>query len=181
MSLRTLAMQQGAYEECKTNEGNFAGACKDFKIDAALEAKMIQLFVNLISSLLLAALVWRKGRARLPRNSKAVRYFKIAGALLLGAQVAIYALFGFGEIFGGDWSGAGHLLQALIVTALAVLAWLRPREGGLALLIGVAAFVLSFAIGGSLPPVSVLSASIVIIAVPQALAGLCFWQASRSR
>ena len=84
-------MQQGAYDEYKTNEGNFAGACKDFKIDAALEVKMIQVFVNLISGLLLAALVWRNGRARLPNNSKAVRYFKIAGALLLGAQVAIYA------------------------------------------------------------------------------------------
>ncbi|MBU6359807.1 MAG: hypothetical protein KGS46_07265 [Chloroflexi bacterium] len=143
---------------------------------------MIQVFVNLISGLLLAALAWRKGRVRLPCNSKAVRYFKIAGALLLGAQVAVYALFGFGEIVGGDWSGAGHLLQALIVTALAVLAWLRPREGGLALLIGAAAFVFSFAIAaGSLPTMSVLSASIVIIAAPQALAGLCFWQASRSR
>ncbi|MCW1970256.1 MAG: hypothetical protein KIH69_019260 [Anaerolineae bacterium] len=142
---------------------------------------MIQVVVNLFSGLLLAALVWRKGRACLPSGSKAVRYFKRAGVLFLAAQVAVYALFGFGEIFGGDWSGAGHLAQALITTALAVLAWLRPREGGLALLAGVAAFVFSFFIAGSLPAMSVLFASIVIIALPQALAGLCFWQASRSR
>lgn len=142
---------------------------------------MIQVFVNLFSGLLLAALVWRKGRASLPSGSKAVRYLKRAGVLFLAAQVMVYALFGFGEILEGDWSGAGHLVQALIVTALAWLAWLRPREGGLALLAGVAAFVFSFAFAGSLPEMSVLSASILIIALPQALAGLCFWQASRSR
>jgi len=73
-----------------------------------------------------------------------VRGLLIVGLIPLGLQAFIFLLFGAAEIAKGDLSGAGHLvsLAATVLLAslaatvlLAVLAWKRPIEGGIALLI----------------------------------------------
>jgi hypothetical protein len=88
----------------------------------------------------------------------------IAGLILLGLQVGVFLLFGIGEMASGDLSGAGHLLPAVATVVLAVLAWRRPVEGGVALvLIGVLARV----------GVSDITA-LLILAAPPIVSGLLF-------
>jgi len=47
----------------------------------------------------------------------------------------ILLLFAIGETVGGDWSGLGHLIQAIPIALLMWLGWKRPLWGGIFLLI----------------------------------------------
>ncbi|MCX6025121.1 MAG: hypothetical protein NTY23_02475 [Chloroflexi bacterium] len=64
----------------------------------------------------------------------------IAALVPLGLQAAVLALFGLGEMLSGDLSGAGHLISLVAAVLPAFLAWKRPLEGGIALVVmGLAA------------------------------------------
>ena len=83
-------------------------------------------------------------------------------------QVAFLLLFGIGEMASGDLSGAGHLLPAAASALLALLAWLRPLEGGVALFIaGVVTAIPVIASG-------VISSAPFIMAAPQIVSGVLF-------
>jgi hypothetical protein len=66
---------------------------------------------------------------------------KIVALVFPGAVIAILLLFAFGEIIGGDWSGLGHVFQAIPVGLLMWVGWRRPVWGGIFLFIlGLFAF-----------------------------------------
>jgi hypothetical protein len=65
-------------------------------------------------------------------NSKAL---KIVALIFAGFTIAILLLFGLGETIGGDWSGLGHLIQAMPIGLLMWLGWKRPFWGGLFLIV----------------------------------------------
>jgi hypothetical protein len=83
---------------------------------------------------LLGALTLRIGRDRRAHACVWCRAAMGAGLIPLGLQIAVLGLFGFGEMASGDLSGSGHLVPLAVSLLLGVLAWLRPIEGGLALL-----------------------------------------------
>jgi hypothetical protein len=114
-------------------------------------------------------LVWRGGRDQRVGTIKPAHWLRIVGLIPLGMQVLIFLLFGFGEMFSGDISGAGHLLQALVVAPLGFLAWMRPLEGGIALFIVGLVTYLSF------PESALLSSEILILAAPQVVSGVLFF------
>jgi hypothetical protein len=52
-----------------------------------------------------------------------------------GLSLLILAAFAFGETASGDWSGLGHLVQAVPIVLLMWLGWKRPLWGGILLLL----------------------------------------------
>jgi len=66
---------------------------------------------------------------------KNVKALKIVALIFPGAVIAILLLFALGETIGGDWSGLGHLVQALPIGLLMWLGWKRPLWGGMFLLV----------------------------------------------
>ncbi|CCF84752.1 DUF7670 domain-containing protein [Nitrolancea hollandica] len=101
--------------------------------------------------------------------------FKIVGLILLLIPVLILTFFAVGESIGGDLSGLGHLIQAAPLVILALLAWKRPRAGGL-LLIGLGTLLaLGFLLFTNNPePIAIL-----LVFGPPILSGLLFLMAAR--
>lgn len=103
-----------------------------------------------------------------------------AAALVIGAApVGLLALFAFGEAAAGNVSGLGHLLQAVPLVILLVLAWWRPFVGGLALVavaVGLAAVYL-VVLGG---PLSMKLVATVLFFGPPVVGGALFIRSSRT-
>jgi hypothetical protein len=96
---------------------------------------MSQILVSLISIAVVGFIVLRSGRDTRVEGIAWVRGTMIAALIPLGLQAAVLALFGLGEMLSGDLSGAGHLLSLLTTVLTAFLAWTRPLEGGIALVV----------------------------------------------
>ena len=60
---------------------------------------------------------------------------KIIGLVFPGLTIAFLLLFALGETIGGDWSGRGHLIQAIPIAFLMWLGWKHPLPGGILLLV----------------------------------------------
>ena len=120
--------------------------------------------VHVVAILLLGFRVWGWGRDLRVGTHKTAQSLRIVGLVPLGLQFGFFMLFAFGEMMGGDLSGASHLLQAVGPALLAVLAWMRPFEAGVALII--AGLVSAAAIPD-------LTASL-ILAGPDILSGILF-------
>lgn len=68
---------------------------------------------------------------------------KTIGIGILLIPSAILALFGFGEVFGGNISGLQHFLQLLPLVILAVVSWKHPNIGGKFLIaLGILVFMI---------------------------------------
>ena len=136
------------------------------------------LVVNILAVVVVGFTALRRGRDRRVDGLGFVRGLMIAGLVPLGLQAIILTLFGFGEMASGDLSGAGHLVSLAATVLLAFLAWKRPIEGGVALVIvGIA----------SAPQYRDAIASIIMVA-PQLVSGALFlvagtagWSASAPR
>ncbi len=87
-------------------------------------------FFNIVAIVVMGFLVWHRGRDQRAGSIKAAHWLRIAGLIPLGLEVAILLFFGFGEMGSGDLSGVSHLLPAVPIVLLGILAWLRPLEGG---------------------------------------------------
>jgi len=96
---------------------------------------MSQILVSLISIAVVGFIVLRSGRDTRVEGIAWVRGTMIAALIPLGLQAAVLALFGLGEMLAGDLSGAGHLLSLVATVLTAFLAWTRPLEGGIALVV----------------------------------------------
>jgi hypothetical protein len=70
---------------------------------------------------------------------------KFLGLMALVVPLGILALFTAGEVAGGDVSGLQHVVQALPLVALALLAWRKPRAGGVILIIVAIALAVLYA------------------------------------
>jgi len=139
---------------------------------------MLQLIVNIVVIAVVASIVLRRGRDRRAGSVRAARWLRVAGLVPLGLQVAVFLVFGFGEMASGDLSGVAHLLPAAAIILLGVLAWLRPLEGGIALIAAGALVMMAFIAGvfasGPAPESAAMSPAIMIVAVPQLISGVLF-------
>jgi len=136
------------------------------------------ILLSIISIVVLVFVLLRFGGERRVKGIRWVRGLMIVALIPLGLQAIVLALFGFGEMASGDLSGAGHLVPLAATLSLAFLAWRRPIEGGVALLIVGLATVAEF----------YDATARTIMAAPQLLsgglflgAGLGAWVISRRR
>ncbi len=106
---------------------------------------------------------------------------KVAVGLLL-LPIGVLTLFTVGEIMGGDWSGASHLVQLAPLVLLAWVGWRYPKIGGLLLVvIGIVlAVVYAVVTRGRL---SVMTVGLVelLILLPPVVAGGLFMLSGRER
>jgi hypothetical protein len=136
---------------------------------------MILFLINIVVIVALGFLVWRRGRDRRVGTIKSAHWLRIAGLVPLFLQVAIFLLFGIGEMASGDLSGAGHLLQVAATVLLGLLAWMRPLEAGVALIAGAALFIAGMVTSINLSESTVISPAIMIMAAPQMISGVLFF------
>jgi hypothetical protein len=139
---------------------------------------MLLMLFNAVAVVVVGFLMLRRGRDPRAGCTRSARWLRVAGLIPLALQIGIYLLFGIGEMASGDLSGAGHLLPAAVAALLAVLAWLRPLQGGIALLAAAALYAIVFAGGafasGPPPPGAAFSPALLITTVPQLLSGILF-------
>ena len=138
----------------------------------------IAILLTFVSIVVVGFITLRFGGDRRLKGVRWVQGAMIVGLIPLGLQVLVLALFGFGEMASGDLSGAGHLVPLAATVLLAFLAWKRPIEGGVALVI------VGFATAAEFYDATAR----MIMAVPQLLggglflaAGLGAWAASRRK
>ena len=101
---------------------------------------------------------------------------KIAAEIFPGIPLMILLLFAVGETVGGDWSGLGHLIQAIPIAFLMWLGWKRPLWGGILLLVLSLIAVYSFA--NPLRGVNWLAPLLIVVA-PLILSGILFLSAAQ--
>jgi hypothetical protein len=100
---------------------------------------------------------------------------KIAALIFPGIPLVILLLFAIGETAGGDWSGLGHLLQAIPIALLMWLGWKRPLWGGILLL--VLSLFAAYSFANPLRGMDWL-APLLIIITPLVLSGVLFLSAA---
>lgn len=105
------------------------------------------------------------------------RRIKIAALVFPGIPLTILLLFAIGESVGGDWSGVGHLIQAIPIALLMWLGWKRPLWGGVLLL--VLSLIAAYSFANPLRGTDWL-APLLIIVTPLILSGILFLSAARS-
>jgi len=101
---------------------------------------------------------------------------KIIALIPSGLVVGILLLFLIGETVSGDWSGLGHLIQAIPIAFLMWLGWKRPLWGGILLLVLSLIAVYSFA--NPLRGVNWLAPLLIVVA-PLILSGILFLSAAQ--
>jgi len=140
---------------------------------------MIRFLANIVAIATMGLLVLRRGRDQRAGSIRPAHWLRLAGLIPLGLQVAIFLLFGIGEMASGDLSGAGHLLQVAVTALLGMLAWMRPLEGGAALFGVAALFIVNSIVGVvtsmPLPESTAISPAIMIMAAPQIVSGALFF------
>jgi hypothetical protein len=100
---------------------------------------------------------------------------KIVALLFPGLTIAVLLLFAIGETTGGDWSGLGHLIQALPIAFLIWLGWKHPLPGGILLL--VLSFLAAYSLIDVLRGPEGLAPFLIIIA-PLFLSGMLLLSAA---
>jgi hypothetical protein len=140
---------------------------------------MILFLANIVAIAAVGFLVLRRGRDQRAGSTKSAHWLRIAGLIPLGLQVAIFSLFGIGEMAGGESGGAMHLLEAIVIALPGMLAWMRPLEGGIALFVcgalSTIGFIVALVASGPLPEGAVMSPSVIITAAPQIVSGVLFF------
>ena len=124
----------------------------------------------------LGLIVLLRGRDRRVGSNRLARWLRIAALIPLGLEAAVFVLFGVAEMVGGDLGGGGHLLQLVMLVLLAILAWMRPVEGGVGLAVAgmVSAAQLLAGARGS-PEPTMVSPALMIVALPQIISGVLFF------
>jgi hypothetical protein len=101
---------------------------------------------------------------------------KTIALIFPGIPLVILLLFAIGETVGGDWSGLGHLIQAIPIALLMWLGWKRPLWGGILLL--VLSLVAAYSFANPLSGADWLAPLLIIVA-PLILSGILFLSAAR--
>jgi len=136
---------------------------------------MILGFAIPVAIIVLGFFVRRRGRDERVGRAQPARRLRIAALIPLALQAGVFLLFGVGEMLGGDWSGAGHLVQLAVAVLLAIPAWMRPLEGGLAVLAAGVLQAASMAgdLGGA--EGAAVSPGLIILAIPLIVSGALFF------
>ena len=138
---------------------------------------MILFVVNIVTFAAVAFLIWLRGSDKRVEHVRTARLLRIAALVPLGLQAAIFLAFGFGEMAGGDLSGAAHLLEVAGTALLGVLAWKRPLEAGAALFAGGVLFAAGLLASMPAGQGAVISPAMLILGVPELLSGALFFTA----
>lgn len=125
---------------------------------------MTSIFVNILAIAIVGFVLIRKGQEQRVWDQPTASRLMIVGLIPLVLQIAIFLLFGLGEMASGELSGAGHLLPAVATLVLMLLSWKRPIEGGAAL----------FVIGAVTTTDVSEATALLIMAAPQIVSGLMF-------
>lgn len=125
---------------------------------------MTSIFVNILAIAIVGFVLIRKGQEQRVWDQPTASRLMIVGLIPLVLQIAIFLLFGLGEMASGELSGAGHLLPAVATLVLMLLSWKRPIEGGAAL----------FVIGAVTTTDVSEATALLIMAAPQIFSGLMF-------
>jgi len=135
---------------------------------------MALFLANIVTAIVVAFLVWRRGPDRRVGSVRSARLLRTAALVPLGLLAAVFLAFGLGEMTGGDPSGAGHLLSVAGIAVLGVLAWKRPLEAGAGLLAAGVLFAVSVAVAVPRGEGTAISPSVLILGAPQMLSGALF-------
>lgn len=106
---------------------------------------------------------------------KNIETLKIIALIFPGLTIAVLLLFAIGETIGGDWSGLGHLIQAVPIVFLMWLGWRHPLSGGILLL--VLSFLAAYSLGDILRGPEWLAPFLIII-TPLILSGILLLSAA---
>jgi len=101
---------------------------------------------------------------------------KIVALIIPGIPLVILLLFAIGETVGGDWSGLGHLIQAIPIALLMWLGWKRPLWGGILLL--VLSLIAAYSFANPFHGMDWLAPLLIIVA-PLFLSGILFLSSAR--
>ncbi len=101
-------------------------------------------FATFAALIVLFIIVLRRGPDPRIKASTTAQRLRIAAFVFLAIPLAMFLLFGIGEMVGGDIGGGMHLVEALVVVLLAAIAWRRPFEAGIALCLGGVALAAIF-------------------------------------
>lgn len=113
---------------------------------------------------------------------KLANVLKIIAEIPIALLIAFLLFMGMGEMAGGDFSGIGHLLPAVVFGALMWLAWKRPLYAGIILiLLGIVNLV---RYGGAIERVGDWYVPILIMSVPLLFTGFLLlfaaWKTSKA-
>ena len=123
---------------------------------------------------------WRRMPTRpLPPNDGARRLLRIA-VVMLWVNAAFWAFMGVGEVLGGDISGVGHLLPAVLGGILAWLVGRRPGEGAV-VLVGLGMITTAWYLWPKAGGWQFDMVPIVLLAMPFLVPGLLLWAAFENR
>lgn len=103
------------------------------------------LLAGLVVLVILAVILWRYGPDTVRIDDPHARPWRWAALGVMGLYVIFLVFMGVGEMVGGDFSGASHLLPAAMLGVAMYLASKRPRESGVVLLLIGAAISAYFA------------------------------------
>lgn len=138
---------------------------------------MIIFFTNIVALVVLGILVLRHGRDQRIGRNKVAHWLRIAGLIPLGLQVLVSLDVGIGGMASSELGGALYLLEAIVLALLGMFAWLRPLEGGIALLACGALSTIGFLVA-FVPLASLVSAEVsysgIITGIPQIVSGALF-------
>ena len=106
------------------------------------------------------------------KSNQLAIWLRWVALIIMGLFVAFMLFMGIGEMVGGEFSGIGHLLPALIGVGLLILAWKKPILGGFILLaLGI---ISSLYFAGRLNLANLISLPVLIMGAPFLLSGLIF-------
>ena len=125
-----------------------------------------------VAVVVLAILVFRRGSDEDVARDKRALWVRRIALTLMGLSAAFWAFMGVGEMASGDFSGVIHLVPAVMIVLLMLLARRRPFEGGIVLaLLGVVTSAYFY--DASIGPEGNLE-TIAITGVPFLVVGLLF-------
>ena len=139
---------------------------------------MITSLLNLLSIIILGSIVLRLGRVERAMIIRAARWLMIAGLAPLGFLFVLYMCFGISEMASGEAGGAMHVVQAVVIALMGVLAWLRPFEAGIVFLASGGLFGIGFTLAFiktlTIPAAGMISPSVMLLSLPQMISGTLF-------
>ena len=132
---------------------------------------MVAVAFLLVALVVLVVLAVAKGAFKINPDLAEGRWWVLAAQILLGAYAAFWLYFTFGEVFGGELSGLGHLPPALAAIGLIYLTRKLPLESGF-VLAALGVMISAYFVVMSRAELSRNLPAIVLMGLPYMAAGL---------
>ena len=91
--------------------------------------------LTVVAILALVIIAFRRGPDKVIVANKQAKWLLCAALVLMGIYAVFWLFFGIAEMTSGDLSGVIHLIPTIMLLGLMFLAWRRPMEGGVVLVI----------------------------------------------